>query len=191
MNLRLFIAIDIPDQIKREIGEVIDILKKHDTDIKWAVPENLHMTLKFLGNTPEEGIPGINGSLFSVVSSYEPFYTRVCGTGVFPNRRHPRIIWTGIEDSEILKNLKNDIEKAMESHGYQKEYKEFTPHLTLGRVRSQRGMMHMVDELDHFTTKDFGVFLVHGIKLMRSELKMKGAEYSCVKDFRFGPANVS
>lgn len=186
MYLRCFIAIEVPEPIKRDIGELIDILKKYNVDVKWVLHEKLHLTLKFLGNTPEVLLSKIRESLFNVVLSYEPFYIKICSTGVFPNRRHPRVIWVGVEDSGILKKLIRDIEDSMALLGYQKEDKEFYPHLTLGRVRSQKGIANIINELDNFKGRDFGSINVESIKLMKSELKPKGAEYSCLYDIPFG-----
>lgn len=81
MNLRCFIAIGVPEPIKTDIGEVIDILKKHDADIKWVRPEKMHLTLKFLGGTDEALLPKIKELLSDIVSSYVPFYIRIYGTG--------------------------------------------------------------------------------------------------------------
>ncbi len=186
MYLRCFIAIGIPDPIKRGVGEFIEILKKYNVDVKWAIHENLHLTLKFLGNTPEVLLPKIREALLKVVLSYEPFYIKIYTIGVFPNRKHPRVIWVGVEDSVILKKLVNDIEDSMTLLGYQKEDKKFIPHLTLGRVRSQKGIVNLINELDNFKEKDFGSVNVESIKLMRSELNPKGAEYSCLHDIPLG-----
>jgi RNA 2',3'-cyclic 3'-phosphodiesterase len=185
MNLRCFIAIGVPEPIKTDIGEVIDILKKHDADIKWVRPENMHLTLKFLGGTDEALLPKIKESLSDIVSSYAPFYIRIYGTGVFPNKRYPRVIWIGIEDPDILKKLKEDIEDSMSIFGYQREDKEFNPHLTLGRVRSQKGVVQAVTELDNFKGKEFGSFSVERIELMKSELKPGGPEYGCLYEIPF------
>jgi 2'-5' RNA ligase len=189
MYLRCFIAIGITEQIKKEIRELIDILINYNVDIKWVVPENVHLTLKFLGKTPDILLPKIRESLLKTVASYEPFYIKICRTGVFPNRKYPRVIWIGVEDSEMLVKLKRDIENSMEFLGYQKEDKEFKPHLTLGRVRSQEGIVHIVNELDYFKGKDFGIIYIDRIKFMKSELKPKGAEYSCLHEIPFGPFN--
>ncbi len=185
MNLRCFIAIEIPGQIKGGIGELIDILKKHDVEVKWIIPENLHLTLKFLGTTPEDLIPKMRESLSGIVSSYEPFYIKIYGTGLFPNRKYPRVIWVGVEGSEILAKLSGDIDDAMSLFGYQKEDKEFRPHLTIGRVRSPKGILSIVNELENFKNKDFGAISVDSVKLMKSELKPKGAEYTCLQDLQF------
>lgn len=186
MYLRCFIAIEIPEPVKKNISEFIDILRKYNADIRWITPENLHLTLKFLGSTPEVLLPKIRESLINIVLSHEPFYIKIYTTGVFPNRRHPRVIWIGVEDSGILKKLKKDIDDSLVLLGYLKEDKEFTPHLTLGRVRSQKRIADLVKELDNFREKDFGSVNVESIKLMKSELKPKGAEHSCLHEIPFG-----
>jgi 2'-5' RNA ligase len=185
MYIRCFIAIDLSVQIKKELGELIGDLKSNDSDIKWVMSENLHLTLKFLGNTPEEQLADIAGALTPIVSSCKPFYIKIVGTGIFPNRKNPRVVWAGVQDSEILRNLKRDIEKSMSTFGYEEEKKEFTPHLTLGRVHSHKGMISIMNELSKFEGKDFGTMHVNGILLMKSELRPKGPEYTCLKDLRF------
>jgi 2'-5' RNA ligase len=186
MDLRCFIAIEIPNPVKKEIAEVADILKKYDADIKWVNVENLHVTLKFLGSTPEESVPEIRESLLKAVSSFQQFYIKINGTGIFPNRKFPRVIWVGVENGEALPKLAADIDISMSLLGYKKEEREFRPHLTLGRVRSRKETTSVVNELDNFKEKEFGLFIVDRIKLMRSELKPKGPEYSCLYEVPFG-----
>jgi len=186
MNLRLFIAIDIPEHIKREVSEFIDILKKYDADIKWIIPENLHLTLKFLGETSETLIGKLRESLLPMVSSYEPFYISIQSTGVFPSEKYPRVLWIGIMDSDHLKELRDSVEATSSLLGFQREDKVFHPHLTLGRVRDRRGMLSLMKELNLFRNKQFGDFLVDQVKLMKSELKPKGPEYSCIYSFALG-----
>jgi 2'-5' RNA ligase len=184
--LRCFIALDISDQIRRNFGDIIDRLKKHDADVKWVHVDNMHLTLKFFGKTPENVLPKIQEYLFNVVLSYNPFYIRIYDIGVFPNRKYPRVIWIGVEESDILKRLHIDIENTMGSLGFKKEQRSFKPHLTLGRVRSQKGIMHLVHDLDTFKDKDFGNIHVKKIKLMKSELKPQGAIYSCLYEIPLG-----
>lgn len=186
MDLRCFIAIEIPDPVKREIAEMTDILKKYDADIKWVTVENLHVTLKFLGNTPEKSVPEIRASLSNAVSSFQPFYIKINGTGVFPSKKFPRVIWVGVENGEALPKLAADIDRSISLLGYKEEEREFKPHLTLGRVRSRKGTTSIVNELDNFKAKEFGLFTADRIKLMRSELKPKGPEYSCICEVPFG-----
>ena len=191
MDLRCFIAIGIPAQLQRNIGECIEILKKHDADIKWVAPENLHFTLKFLGNTPDVLLPKIRESLAAVVSTYKPFYIKIYGTGAFPNKKYPRVIWAGLQDADGMKNLQDGIERSMALLGFKSEDREFNPHLTLGRVRSRRGMIMLVKELETFEEKEFGIVPVDRILLMKSELTPKGPEYTCVYDIPFGSNTFS
>jgi RNA 2',3'-cyclic 3'-phosphodiesterase len=186
MNLRLFIAIDLPEQIKEEISELIEILKKYDADVKWIIPGNLHLTLKFLGSTADTLPEKIRDSLLPVVSSYEPFYITIEGTGVFPGEKRPRVLWTGIVDSDHLKALRDSIDRTLSLLGFPKDVNNFHPHLTLGRVRTQQGMISLMKELRNSHEKLFGKFLVDRIKLMKSDLKPKGPEYTCLNELPLG-----
>ncbi|HYA11632.1 MAG TPA: RNA 2',3'-cyclic phosphodiesterase [Thermodesulfovibrionales bacterium] len=186
MYLRCFIAVDIPGQIKGDIGKLIEILRKHNADVKWVLHENLHLTLKFLGKTPEDLLPKISESLSEIVLSYTSFCIKIYSAGVFPNRKYPRVIWVGMEDSEVLKKMQRDIDDSMAALGYQKEERVFYPHLTIGRVRSQKGMMTLIHELDNFKEIDFGNIEVYNIKLMKSELRPTGAQYFCLQEIPLG-----
>jgi RNA 2',3'-cyclic 3'-phosphodiesterase len=182
MNVRCFIAVDLTVQVKGALRELIEVLKRHGGDIKWVRSENLHLTLKFLGGTPPELLPKISESIAVLTSSYRPFSIKVAGVGVFPGRKNPRVVWVGIHDSETLGTVKESIENAMISYGYEKEDREFRPHLTIGRVRSQRGMISTMNALNAYEGKDFGTVLIDRIKLMKSELKPSGPEYTCLYD---------
>jgi len=186
MNLRCFIAIEIPDRIRQGIGVLIETLKKYSADVKWIPEENLHVTLKFLGNTPETLLPDIRDSLTAIVASYEPFYITIGDTGVFPNRKIPRVCWVGIKDTDTLKTLQSDIENSMKRLGFNTEEREFNAHLTIGRVHSRQGMISVVNELDRCKDQIFGGMEVKSISIMRSELKPEGAKYTRLYEARFG-----
>lgn len=180
MNLRLFIAIDMPERVREDITELSNLLMKYDTDVKWVAPHNIHLTVKFLGSTPEAMIDTIRESLVAAVSECEPFHLAIKGTGAFPTEKHPRVIWVGVADSDALRSLRDRIEKSMAVLGFPKEEKDFHPHLTLGRVRSQRGMIALLKQLSIYREANFGEFVVDTVNLMQSELKPKGAEYRCL-----------
>jgi RNA 2',3'-cyclic 3'-phosphodiesterase len=187
MNLRCFIEIDTPEQIRQEIGALIDNLKIYDADVKWIPAQNLHLTLMFLGNTPEILLPEIKDSLSAVVVSYKPFYIKIADTGVFPNRKNPRICWIGMEeDTGILKTLQADVENSMKRLGFKSEDRAFNPHLTIGRVRSRQGMISVVNVLDRYKGRTFGNIMVENIKIMKSGLKPQGAEYTRLYEVPFG-----
>jgi len=188
MDYRCFIAIDLPEPIKTQIGRVVDVLKKYDADVKWVAVENFHITLKFLGSTNESLIPSIKTALTSVASSYEPFYINIVGTGVFPGRKNPRVCWVGIGGSDTLKKLKEDIEISMVQFGFEREDKEFRPHLTIGRVRTPKGIIRVVNEFGFFEDQDFGTFRVDNMKIMKSDLKPGGPVYTSLNDIPLGKA---
>lgn len=188
MDIRCFIAVDIPASIKKDISDLVDFLKKHDADIKWVSADNLHITLKFLGNTPEKLITGIRDKIYSVVKSYQPFYIKIKGTGVFPNNKYPRVCWIGIQYPDIFLKLQKDIDKSLKQLGFKEDDRDFKPHLTIGRIRSQKGISNIIKELDNNSLKDFGDVSVDSIKIMRSILKPGGSEYSCLYEIKLNEA---
>ncbi len=189
MFLRCFIAIEIPETIKKSVLDIIDSLRKSGADVKWVSDENIHITLQFLGETEESLIPDIKGALYKILATYSPFYIKIAKVGCFPSGRRPRVIWVGIEDSQSLINLYKDIASEMVKFGYQKEERGFTPHLTIGRVKSNRNMGELLKRLEEFTVTDFPAFEVQNIRLMKSELKPSGAKHYCLAEIPIGGSN--
>ena len=144
MALRCFIAIEIPETIRGAIVSSLDSLKKSGADVKWVSPENIHITLQFLGETEEALIPVIKEALDKILLPYSPFYIKIAGVGCFPDARRPRVIWVGTEESQPVINLHGDIAKGMAKLGYREEERNFTPHLTIGRVKSNRNVRELL-----------------------------------------------
>ena len=186
MLLRCFIAIEIPETIKKSIADIIDTLKKSGSDIKWVPNENIHITLQFLGETEESLIPDIKEALYKILAPYSPFYIKIAGVGCFPSEKRPRVIWVGLEESQALRNLYKDIATEMVKFGYQKEERGFTPHVTIGRVKSNRNMGELLRRLEEFKVADFPGFEVQNIRLMKSELKPSGAKHYCLAEIPIG-----
>jgi 2'-5' RNA ligase len=186
MLLRCFIAIEIPETIKKSIAAIIDNLKKSDSEVKWVSEENIHITLQFLGETEESLIPDIKGALYKILAPYSPFYIKIADVGCFPSGRRPRVIWVGIKESQSLINLYKDVSNEMVKFGYQKEERGFTPHVTIGRVKSNRNMRELLSGLDELKVTDFPDFEAQNIKLMKSELKPSGAKYYSLAEIPFG-----
>jgi len=189
MDLRCFISIKIPDVLKKSIGNMIDDLRKSGADVKWVSDENIHITLKFLGSTEESLVDRIREALSKKMSPYSSFSITLRGAGYFPPGRHPRVIWIGIEDPGVLVDLWKDIETEMTKFGYPEESRPFSPHLTIGRVRSDKRMMEMLKRLDEFRTAGFGELEIKGITLMKSELKPAGAQHYSLAEIPFGGRN--
>jgi len=186
MLLRCFIAIEIPETIKKSVLDIIDSLRKSGADVKWLTDENLHITLQFLGETDESLIPAIKGALDKILATYSPFYIKIANVGCFPDGRRPRIIWVGMEEAQTLITLRKDIATEMVKFGYQKEERGFTPHVTIGRVKSNRNMGELLRRLEEFKIADFPGFEVQNIRLMKSELKPSGAKHYCLAEIPIG-----
>ena len=178
--LRLFIALNVSDEIKEKAGKMVREFKAYDTDIKWVAPENIHITLKFLEATEDNALPGVTASLTQIATTYKPFYIKIYGTGTFPDKGSPRIIWVGAGETDMLLPLRRDIEYAMESLGYVRENKRFHPHLTVGRVRSRKGMKSLLSGMEKYRSLHFGEAYVDSVDLMKSDLTPQGAEYTCL-----------
>ena len=183
--IRTFIAIEVPRAIQDKISSLQDALKKEGGKISWVKPENIHLTLKFLGNVEESKIDQIGEALTKAAERITPFNMIVKGTGAFPDMRRPRVIWVGVEEaSGQLLNIFNEIEKELSKIGFQKEERRFSPHLTIGRVKTPSGISRLVDKLK---TTDFlgGEFTAGEVVLMKSDLKPTGAVYTPLRKVKF------
>jgi RNA 2',3'-cyclic 3'-phosphodiesterase len=186
MALRCFIAIEIPEAVKNAIADSVGSLKRAGADVKWVSPEHIHLTLQFLGTTEESLIPEIKEALGKILSPYAPFYIKISSVGCFPDGRRPRVIWVGLEESRTLINLQRDIAAGMMRFGYQKEERDFTPHVTIGRVKSLRNTGDMLRRLEEIKATSFSDFEVQNITLMKSELTPSGAIYYSLAEIPFG-----
>ena len=189
MLLRCFIAIEIPETIKKSIAAIVDNLKKSDSDVKWVSDENIHITLQFLGETEESLVPDIKGALYKILAPYSSFYIKIADVGCFPSGKRPRVVWLGMKEPQALINLYEDIANEMVRFGYQKEERGFTPHVTIGRVKSNRNLGELLRRLEEFKVADFPGFEVQNIRLMKSELKPSGAKHYCLAEIPIGGSN--
>jgi RNA 2',3'-cyclic 3'-phosphodiesterase len=189
MILRCFIAIEIPEISKKLIEDSINSLKKSGSDVKWVPAENIHITMQFLGETEEALIPSIKGALEKILAPYSPFYIKIADISCFPDGRRPRVIWVGTEESPTLINIQKDISNEMVQFGYQKEVRAFTPHLTIGRVKSIRNMRELLKRIEEMKTTSYSGFEAQSITLMKSELSPSGAKYYSLAEIPFGRRN--
>jgi len=177
MGLRCFVAIELPAALKETIGELTRGLRASCRNVKWVPPGNLHLTLKFLGDTEESLIPEIREKLREAASSHQPFSIAFRGAGAFPDLRRPRVVWAGVQDSQAVVYLQQDVEKALSSLGFAPEVRPFSPHLTLGRVKSPGHTGLLKRGIEALGDAEFGSARVGSISLMKSDLKPSGAEY--------------
>ena len=177
--IRAFIAIDLPDDICAVLGNAQARLKRAHTGVKvsWTKIDNLHLTLQFLGYIEEESVEKIRGALEAVAGRHEPFELQVAGAGAFPDERRPRVLWVGCKADE-LKILAKSVQEATQPLGFQPEHREFSAHLTLGRVKFPRPDAALTRALDSIKNQTFGAMRVEAIHLFQSQLHPQGSIYT-------------
>lgn len=172
----------MPHEVKSALSVLQEEFKKYEADVRWVDPNNIHLTLKFLGNVDEKEILGIINIMREICKRYQPFNLRIGGVGVFPDTKSPRVIWAGVEYNTILEGLWMDIENEMMKIGFKREDRKFTPHLTLGRFRSISGRENLSEIIKLHKDDDFGITLVKSISLMKSDLTPSGPRYSRIAE---------
>ena len=181
--MRTFIAINLDESIKKELNAFIHELRNFPANIRWAHSKGMHLTLKFLGEIKEVQIPAIKKLLENTAAFYESFTLDVKGTGWFPpGNRFPRVIWAGCLENENILSLQRTIEGDLEKLHFKREKRKFHPHLTLGRVRSNKNIHKVLNELIRQKDKNFGSMKVTRITFFQSILKPTGAEYQVLSE---------
>jgi len=186
--MRLFVALELPDEVREALAELITELKPLCRSAKWARVEGMHVTLKFIGNAVADGntekLAEVRAAL-ATAKSDAPVDMRYRGTGFFPNARRPNVFWAGIQASPNLAPLAADIEKALEPLGIPREARPFVPHLTLARFKSPGGVKRVVVEAEKFAEREFGSSREAEFHLFESKLKSDGAEHTKLETYRF------
>ena len=189
-RLRLFVAIDLPEDVRESLGRLQSDLRRHDLpSLRWTRPEGVHLTLKFLGETPASSLPAIEGALARAVRGAPSFRLALGAPGTFGNRRGPRVLWVDIEgDVKPLQQLQAAVERELAAAGFAPEERGFSPHLTLARVPqpSPPGLAERVSWALAAVAAPRGEIEVTELLLMRSRLQPSGAAYSRVAAFPLG-----
>lgn len=181
--IRAFIAADLPEDLRHALDRVMRHLKSElkGVPIRWVPPENIHLTLKFLGEVSQRNLPFLIELLQGEVADQRPFEFGVGGLGAFPDIRRPRVIWVGVKGPKELHDLHHAVENAMEKIGYARETRPFEPHLTLGRVSrnaSPEEVRRVSEVLRAVQVGFLGSALVEEVYLYRSDLRPTGAVYT-------------
>ncbi len=180
--MRVFIAIDLLPEIKKAIGTVIERLKAVKAPVKWVEEENLHITLKFLGEIPEDKLKRLEETVKRTVEAFKPFQVSFEGGGVFPNEKRPRVIWIGTkEGNKEIASLAKKLEENLAANGLgKKEEREFNSHVTIGRVKTPGNLAPLMEKITEVRGLNFGKETVEGVAIMQSTLTPKGPIYKPV-----------
>jgi RNA 2',3'-cyclic 3'-phosphodiesterase len=187
--VRLFVALQIPDPIRNEYAALIDELRRldgkaHPKKPKWVRPENLHVTLKFIGHVDPAKLDSIRTAL-AVVRSPVEVRLHFRNIGYFPNEKRPRVIWGGMEASENLAPLAHAVDQQIATLGFLAEERAFTPHLTLARLDPPGISPELRAAIEKQMTHDFGGLHSSEFHLIESKLKPTGAEYTTLRSYSF------
>jgi len=186
---RLFVAVPLPGAVLERLGGVQERLRSKlpERSVRWVRADGIHLTLKFLGETPGGKVPAIREALTAVSRNAPGCELTVQGVGCYPNPRRPRVIWVGVkEPTGRVKALWRAVEEAMTAIGYAAERHGFSPHLTLGRVRrgvSGADLQQIGEIIAGIEGQGLGTVEAEGFELIRSVLRPTGAEYTTLASF--------
>jgi 2'-5' RNA ligase len=192
--MRLFVALDIDDAVRSRIARFLDGVREFAPDARWARPESLHVTLKFIGEKPGDEVDKIRLALETIAA--ESFEMKFRGYGFFPSARSPRVFWVGIESGVTLSSLAAIVDDRLAWLNIPKEEHAFTPHLTLARSggsgsprrqkadRPNRKFQHLQDKLSALPAPEFGTMTIREFFLYQSQLSPGGSKYTKLAEFR-------
>jgi len=173
--IRTFVAIEIPRL--PELSNLLDRLRMSGSKVSVPKAENVHITLKFLGDVNEGEVDRIIAALKEASSGFSQSEARMIGTGVFPGQRDPRVFWVGIEDGGATSMIAKAVDERASGLGFEAEKRPFTPHITVARVKSSSGIEKSLGILREYEKTDFGSFRIEDVRLKKSTLTPGGPIY--------------
>ncbi len=182
--IRCFIAVELPDNILKQIAAYTRHLSEKTSGVRWVRPEGIHLTLKFLGEINAARVEEVKTALTDIKNITNPFDLIIRGSGCFPNRRQPKVIWLGLEHdtSHSLFKLHDWLDVNLAGLGFEREKRRFSPHLTLGRVKNMEDFGPLFRYIDQHPFPD-KVFRVDKVYYIRSTLQPSGAIYTTIADY--------
>ncbi len=175
--MRGFIAIEVPADVRSKLAEIQERLKQSGAEVRWVAPENIHLTLKFMGSVDEELIDDITAVMKKSVAGSTAWTAEVKGVGSFPSARKPRVVWVGVADEDgKLQEVHRKLDRGLRRLAVPEESRRYHPHLTLGRVK--RDTFSLVQAIDSLNELEVGWLSVESLTLFQSHLKPDGAVYT-------------
>ncbi len=188
MSIRSFIAIPIPDHIIEHLARLHESVPHAAGKIRWVKSSAMHLTCVFLGDIEPDQVDPITGALVEVVAAVSPFVTSFDSVGAFPNFRRPRVVWVGFgQGAEEVIELKRGVDAALQPLGFEPERRQFHPHLTLGRVKSE-GRRGLLEEAAAAWILPYGNWISRELILFQSILSRHGPTYNPLARLPLGGA---
>ena len=184
---RLFIAIELPADVRQKITQHIDLLRNELPDVRasWIRENNLHLTLKFFGDVPVERVEAASAALKGAANKIQSFEIQIDGCGAFPPQGRPNVLWMGIDDpSGSLQRLHGALEDECAKAGFEQDQRPFHPHLTIARIRNPQNARQLA-ALHQETAFNTLPVKVSDVCLIRSELNPEGSRYTIVARHQF------
>ncbi len=180
MEIRSFLAFELPPDIKKELGTVLAAQKKLPLDLKWVKPDNVHLTVVFMGNVPQDNLAPMGDVVKGVCGRFAPFHVKTGRVGFFGSRRHPRVLWMGFDgDIRRMGHLRDALQKKLKPFGIKKETRPYRPHLTLGRFRKgARPWPHLDYLMEAYKDSRGPACVLNELAMFKSDLKPGGAVYT-------------
>jgi 2'-5' RNA ligase len=182
-SIRSFLAFDMGnDTVLNRLAAAQNLLVQTGADLKLVEPQNIHITVRFLGDIA----PNMAEKIFEEMKKiqFTPFNVRISGLGVFPDLRYPRVVWAGMtEGADQVKNVFSQLEPRLRGLGFTPDPKGFSPHLTIARVKSGRNKAQLAEFVNKNANYDFGAVKAECLRLKKSDLTPKGPIYSTLKEF--------
>ncbi|MFQ5956625.1 MAG: RNA 2',3'-cyclic phosphodiesterase [Candidatus Brocadiales bacterium] len=187
-KLRTFVAVEVDEAIRKRFGELQDRLKEAGGDVRWVDIGKIHITLKFLGYVEEVNLPLVKDIIQEAVAGLKSFCIKFEGVGAFPRLQRPRVVCITIQDtSGSLSRINSKLEEGFSKKlGIEKEDRRYSPHLTLGRVKSPKNIDPLVRLITRHSADNFGEERVGSVVLMHSQLSPEGPAYTRLESFHLG-----
>lgn len=179
--MRLFVALDIPAEIRQRMAEYMERARQYAPEARWARVEGLHVTLKFLGEVSDQKVPEIKIALNVLKAS--PVEVTFQGIGFFPNARSPRVFWIGVQATGALPQLAALTEETLAQQGFAPEQRPYSPHLTLARAAAPGSLRGLTPLLEHEASPQFGTMTAREFFLFQSHLGKGGSKYTKLERF--------
>ena len=180
--IRAFIAIIPPTTLQQTMAEIRQVFQRLSLPWRWVPPDHIHLTLRFLGNVPDESVISLLQAIEQASQGQTAFPLRARALGCFPHPARPRVLWVGLDDpSQALGRLNERLIAALTPLGFPPEDRPFHPHLTLARVQNRSPSSQLLPMLQTYQNRDFGEFLVTHIYLVKSQLQRGGSLYTILR----------